>query len=408
MRAFVALAAALAVTTIWFKSAEAAEARIEGFAFACETPDGQTLKPKLGDIAGVVFADLPVQRAQCLETIGFKIGLCRQNTRFGSSARNEIDAACLPVFEQQARACIGHFTFEEDKCSAAGPGAAPTETTAVHHELPEQQVQESAGVQHDGAAQAGTAEAPYTVDPLDQTMDVAERANVRTGPATDYAVVSTLDAGVRVHVTGSVRGRDWLRVELEEGASGFIFAPLLQEPETFGPEWLVADNQACRVHKTGTRPGETVTWSGACLDGKASGEGSAVWLHGGGTETYEGAMEAGRRHGSGTYVAATGDRYEGGWRDGTMHGRGAHAWADGRRYRGGWRNGSPEGHGRYIWPGRGYYDGAWRAGQAHGLGTFVKSNGSAVDGHWKDGCFEDGKRYDERVGAAASGSCGAR
>ena len=43
MRAFAAAAAALTVALVWSTGADAAEARIESFAFACTTPEGQTL-----------------------------------------------------------------------------------------------------------------------------------------------------------------------------------------------------------------------------------------------------------------------------------------------------------------------------------------------------------------------------
>ena len=279
MRTIAALALALAVTMVLYRSAEAAEARIESFAFVCETPDGQTLKPRHGDVAGVVFADLPAQREQCLETIDFKIALCRENRDFGSGIDGGTHGACLPVFEQQAKACIGHFTFERDKCDASGSGA-----------------------------EEAAPEPAYTVDPLDTVMEAVERANLRDGPGTDHAVVGTLEVGTSVRATGSVQGRDWLRVELpEDGGAAFVYAPLLKEVLTaasLGPDWIATENDACLMHNPKPQPDETATWSGACVDDRVSGEGRAVWRHGGGTETYEGRMEAGKRHGQGTFVSA--------------------------------------------------------------------------------------------------------
>ncbi len=415
MRTIAALALALAVTMVLYRSAEAAEARIESFAFVCETADGQTLKPRHGDVAGVVFADLPAQREQCLETIDFKIALCRENRDFGSGIDGGTHGACQPVFEQQAKACIGHFTFERDKCDASGSGA-----------------------------EEAAPEPAYTVDPLDTVMEAVERANLRDGPGTEHAVVGTLDVGASVRVTGTVetgtvetgtaQGRDWLRVELpEDGGAAFVYAPLLKEVLTaasLGPDWIATENDACLMHNPRPQPDETATWSGACVDDRVSGEGRAVWRHGGGTETYEGRMEAGKRHGQGTFVSAQGDRYEGAWRDGTMdgsgtytwssgdryegssrngtfHGRGTYAWADGSRYKGEWQDGKAHGYGTNVWPGRGYYEGEWQGGKAHGQGIFTDNGGTAFEGRWRSGCFEDRERYEDWVGATTPGSCAA-
>ena len=58
MRALVALVATLAAMTGW-SDAQAAEARITDFAFGCETPEGRKFKPKLGDVEGVFYTDIP-------------------------------------------------------------------------------------------------------------------------------------------------------------------------------------------------------------------------------------------------------------------------------------------------------------------------------------------------------------
>ena len=171
MRALVALVAALlAATTGW--NAHAAEARITSFAFSCETPEGRKLKPKFGDVEGVFYTDIPAQRQQCVEAVKRKIALCRENTDFASNTRNERYAECLPIFREQAQACVGHFQRELVKCDGGG--------------------RESAGA------------VPLT--------------------------------------------------------------PL-------GPNWLVTENQPCQAHNPVPIPGETITWSGPCVNGKASGDG---------------------------------------------------------------------------------------------------------------------------------------
>ncbi len=84
-------------------------------------------------------------------------------------------------------------------------------------------------------ADANAAEA-YTVDPISRVMTVTTPANVRAGPGQDYAVRVVLAEGVTVRVTGAVRDRDWLRVDLRgDGSEAFIYAPLLKEAAFSAP-----------------------------------------------------------------------------------------------------------------------------------------------------------------------------
>ncbi len=39
-----------------------------------------------------------------------------------------------------------------------------------------------------------------------------------------------------------------------------------------GSHWIVAENQPCQVYNLCPEPGESVTWSGGCGDGRAEGE----------------------------------------------------------------------------------------------------------------------------------------
>lgn len=131
--------------------------------------------------------------------------------------------------------------------------------------------------------------------------------------------------------------------------------------EPFGPNWFIAENQPCQIWEPDKPSDATFTWSGACVNGKVSGEGRGVWhLPDGGRSVYEGSMHDGkvrgygtmthsngrykgefrnsRRNGYGTYIYDNGDRYEGEWREDRKNGYGTYTWADGDRYEGGWRN----------------------------------------------------------------------
>ena len=370
MRAFAA-AAALAVALVWHTGAGAAEARIESFAFACMTPEGPTLKPKFGDIEGVFYTDLPGQREQCLEAVARKIALCRENVDFVSDTKNEMHAGCLPIFAQQAAACVGHFELERDKCGASGPGVDDT------------------GQQ----AEAAPAE-DYTVDPLYTVMEVTKRVNVRAGPSIDHAVIGTLDAGVGVRVTGEVAGRNWLRVELRAaGGAAFIHASLLTEmaPETplepFGPNWSIVTNQPCQVWNEGFTGSVPFTWSGACVDGKASGQGRLT--RSGSDFVYDGGMQGGKMHGHGTFTLS-GHRYEGKFRGGEWHGYGTYTSSEGDRYEGEFRDSWRHGQGTFTFANGDRYEGEWREGWRHGRGTYTWAGGDAKTCEWREGESVDG------------------
>ena len=85
--------------------------------------------------------------------------------------------------------------------------------------------------------------------------------------------------------------------------------------EPFGPNWIVAENQPCQLRNLYPEPGEIVTWTGPCVDGKASGEGRYVWRTSEGVAKYEGSMRDGNSHGHGTYTYPDGSAKICEWRD---------------------------------------------------------------------------------------------
>ena len=114
--------------------------------------------------------------------------------------------------------------------------------------------------------------------------------------------------------------------------------------EPFGPDWSIVTNQPCQVFNHGRGDlFEPFTWSGACVDGKASGKGT--FTIDGGNMVYEGSMLAGRQRGHGTFTWADGSRYEGEFSDSRQHGQGIFIRADGSRYEGGFRKDMRHGKG---------------------------------------------------------------
>ena len=153
----------------------------------------------------------------------------------------------------------------------------------------------------------------------------------------------------------------------DKGGAGKEQAPAALKP--FGPNWIIAENQPCQIWKPqdnwnklpsgNLNRGRTYTWSGACVDGKVSGEGRGVWvLSDGRKQVYEGSMREGKHHGQGTLTFERGSRYEGEWR----------------------------------------YD------RPHGYGTYTAANGESYGGQWHNGCYEDQKR--KHAIATSLESCG--
>ena len=150
----------------------------------------------------------------------------------------------------------------------------------------------------------------------------------------------------------------------------------------------VENNPSCSVWNAYPNPSETVTWSGACVDGKVQGRGVAVWANG---DRYEGEYRDGKRHGRGVYVTANGGRYEGEFRDGKFHGRGVMVGASGDRYEGDWKDGKEHGRGVLVFANGDRYEGDFRDDKANGSGTYLTRYGHSFSGYWTNGCFKRGE-----------------
>lgn len=326
MRTHVVLAAVLAMVLAGWSSAEAGEARIESFVFGCETPDGKKLKPKFGDVDGVFYTDLPGQREQCLDAVERKISLCRENTSFESNTQDEKYAGCLPIFREQAKVCVGHFRLERHKCDTG-----VLELTATLDPSERKRVQ--------------VALAAEGFDPVP--------ADGQFGPRTRRAIEGWQQTNGHP-VTGA------LTVEQADALLEVSVAPL----EPFGPNWSIVENQPCQVWNFGNAEKlEPFTWSGGCVDGKASGEGQLTW---------------------------SGASYRGGMVDGKKHGQGVSTYASGTRHEGGWENGEPHGFATAIFSNGNRYEGEWREDKRHGRGTYTWADGDAMTCEWRDDESVDG------------------
>ena len=148
--------------------------------------------------------------------------------------------------------------------------------------------------------------------------------------------------------------------------------------------WIAVENQPCQRYNPGPVPGETFTWSGACVDGKTSGRGRGVWRFPDGKETvFKGEHRAGKRHGHGVVTFSDGSHYEGEFRDGKLDGHGVRTWSNGSHYEGEFRDDQPNGQGVMVGPAA-RYEGEVRDGKAHGQGVMVYRSGSHYEGEFRN------------------------
>jgi uncharacterized protein YgiM (DUF1202 family) len=69
--------------------------------------------------------------------------------------------------------------------------------------------------------------APSNVDPVTFSITANNNVNVRSGPSTNDGVVATLAGGESVTADGRNPDSTWLRVQLEDGTPGWVFAELV-------------------------------------------------------------------------------------------------------------------------------------------------------------------------------------
>jgi len=149
-------------------------------------------------------------------------------------------------------------------------------------------------------------------------------------------------------------------------------------------QWL--KDASCALFSAEAHPGDTVSWTGACVDGYAEGLGTATFTHDGQSQSftanfvqgvvpdghvisrwgqgwsYDGEAVSGRFQGWGILTTDGSDRFDGQWTDGKLNGFGVLLRANGERYAGDWKDDKPNGNGEFR----------------HADGTLV--NGLFVDG----------------------------
>ena len=79
------------------------------------------------------------------------------------------------------------------------------------------------------------AQPELAIEDMDIHYEVVTNANVRKEPSSRAERVGELNRGDRVHVTGRIPDRNWYRVDLAGGTTGFVYGELLRESVAAAP-----------------------------------------------------------------------------------------------------------------------------------------------------------------------------
>lgn len=98
------------------------------------------------------------------------------------------------------------------------------------------------------------------------------------------------------------------------GAALAFSLPAAAQDRTAAPDWITATNQNCKIWNPEPQPNESVTWSGGCTNGFASGKGVLRWTEDGKPDAvFEGEYANGKRNGPGVLTLPNGQREAGNW-----------------------------------------------------------------------------------------------
>lgn len=160
--------------------------------------------------------------------------------------------------------------------------------------------------------------------------------------------------------------------------------------------WLI-DKNGCKVHNPYPRKGESILWTGDCIDSLANGEGKLIWyLYGFKTKNvFKGRMIDGKTEGEGIYTFSDGTTLEGEFKDGYFY-KGVKKEKIGRTpytYTGYFKDNELNGKGEKIVDGVYSYTGEFVDGFENGYGIQILTNGEKFEGEMENGYFKKGTLY---------------
>ncbi len=150
------------------------------------------------------------------------------------------------------------------------------------------------------------------------------------------------------------------------------------------PTFIADPTSHCSVGTYHPEPALTVHWSGACVAGKAEGQGVAEWQESGQLfARLEGPFHAGLLEGRGLRFVPGGVRFEAEFRGGRMNGRCIMTAPQGR-VDGQCANDQLNGPGKAVFPDGDRYEGDFKDSAITGQGIWYHANGARQEGEWLD------------------------
>ena len=137
-------------------------------------------------------------------------------------------------------------------------------------------------------------------------------------------------------------------------------------------QWLQDGADQCLVWSPGLEGVDAVVWIGPCVEGRAEGEGIALWRAGEQTVAVDvGTFAGGALEGAAISLLPGGVRYAGQYAESVASGLGVLSWKSGDRYAGELIESRFEGPGVFTWADGERYEGDWAGGGREGFGEHI-------------------------------------
>ncbi|WP_291401586.1 hypothetical protein [Daejeonella sp.] len=166
-------------------------------------------------------------------------------------------------------------------------------------------------------------------------------------------------------------------------------------------EWVVSNNQGCKVLDPYFSEGVTMDWEGSCVNGNATGLGKLTkFIDGEYDSTYEGEYKNGVREGLGKLTHADGSTRTGKFVNGQMTGEGVMIYEDSSKYVGNFVNYNKHGFGTFDFPDGDQYIGFFVSDELYN-GKIISPDGTVTYYHKKrevDEIFEKKSNYRPEIG----------
>lgn len=171
--------------------------------------------------------------------------------------------------------------------------------------------------------------------------------------------------------------------------------------QTFKEEWVVSNNQGCKVLDPYFSDGVTMDREGSCVEDKANGFGKLTkYVDGEYDSTYEGEYKNGVREGKGKFTHAYGTVRTGNFVNGQMMGEGVMIYEDSSKYAGNFVNYNKHGFGTFDFPDGDQYIGFFVSDELY-TGKIISQDGTVIYYHKKKEVpeiFEKKSNYCPEIG----------